>query len=620
MNNLAISTDPALLSVDLPSSLTESPSVSTFLPEEDASTCPLLPNTPSPPPMTFSHPLTPGGETGSNDSVNCEDTKAETSSSGSSSGIGMDVVDAAATSLFHKHAYQHLGKNGDLSMQENGLKQNGHLNIQITKETPNFVSWNWPLIRRCTFFVFMSSLLAMCAIVVAMIITLPKTCNPRISWYKGSVFYEIFPASFQDSNNDGLGDLRGIASRVGYLKDLKIGAIRLNSIFPSKHYPDHYQNISSLTEIDEVLGNIQDMEYLINVLHLNNISIVLDLPIYPYLNQLGVAEIVNASIWNETIPTTKSSLDSSNIVTKAMRYWLMKGIDGFYVKGLENFNDDPNLVDNIAEWKYVLGGDRALIISEKVFDNIDDTSAKQMLKNIDLVDVYINISNGTKNIEEQMLHSLNGLLAVQESGPWIQWSLGGVTEQRMSKGLNANVTLAATLMQLMLPGSPSIFYGDEVALEESHDPHKEHTDTKHLHHLSAMIWNSSVQFTNRETLPWLPRGASVALHNFHEIAKMIELRDMSPSIYQNAIIKEQKTLSNININHGENNILIIERWYPRRNSFASITNFGSNTVSMDLTSMFYSGEVMIGSTRDEKVYFSEFEIGPMQTIIVKLDK
>lgn len=59
MNTLGISTDPALLSVDMPDSLNTSPSVSTFMPDEDASICPLLPATPSPPPMDFIHPLTP---------------------------------------------------------------------------------------------------------------------------------------------------------------------------------------------------------------------------------------------------------------------------------------------------------------------------------------------------------------------------------------------------------------------------------------------------------------------------------------------------------------------------------------------------------------------------------
>lgn len=60
MNNHGIPQNPSYLSVELPDSLTTSPSVSTFMPEEDASVCPLLglPTTPSPP-LDFTHPLTP---------------------------------------------------------------------------------------------------------------------------------------------------------------------------------------------------------------------------------------------------------------------------------------------------------------------------------------------------------------------------------------------------------------------------------------------------------------------------------------------------------------------------------------------------------------------------------
>lgn len=136
MNNLGISTDPALLGVELPSSLMTSPSVSTFMPEEDASICPLLPTTPSPPPMDFIHPLTPStgieeentgelrGELGLFNACLLmklirkfagDDAQAETSSSGSSSGIGIQVTANGPGSLFNKHAYQHLGgKNGDI--------------------------------------------------------------------------------------------------------------------------------------------------------------------------------------------------------------------------------------------------------------------------------------------------------------------------------------------------------------------------------------------------------------------------------------------------------------------------------------------------------------------------
>lgn len=58
------------------------------------------------------------------------------------------------------------------------------------------------MIRKFTFFLFLSGIFAMCAIVVAMIHNLPKVCSPEMPWYRGSVFYEIFPASFRDSDGN----------------------------------------------------------------------------------------------------------------------------------------------------------------------------------------------------------------------------------------------------------------------------------------------------------------------------------------------------------------------------------------------------------------------------------
>uniref|UniRef100_A0A1B0D366 Glycosyl hydrolase family 13 catalytic domain-containing protein n=1 Tax=Phlebotomus papatasi TaxID=29031 RepID=A0A1B0D366_PHLPP len=550
MNNLGISTDPALLGVELPSSLMTSPSVSTFMPEEDASICPLLPTTPSPPPMDFIHPLTPstGIEEENTGELRGDDAQAETSSSGSSSGIGIQVTANGPGSLFNKHAYQHLGgKNGDI-VQENGVNQTGVFSIPITKDTPSFVKWNWPLIRTCTLFLFMAMLIAMCAIVISMIFNLPKTCNPETPWYKGSVFYEIFPASFQDSNGDGLGDLKGLASRVDYIESLGVGAVRLNSIFPAKHYPDHFQNVTTLMDIDEILGSTRDISYLTRIFHRRNISLVLDLPIYPLIKHLAVlkknsSEAVNATDFEVQDVFQEDDSEDDPVLT-AMRYWLSVGVDGFYVKGLENYADDPYLVDNIQEWKFALGSDRILMVSKVLFDSVSDDIAAKIKHCVDLVDVFVDVSNGTKIIAERVQSLLNSVHLAPGFGPWIHWSLGGVTERRLSQGMSTNTSLAATLMQLMLPGTPSIFYGDEVALQEVYDPLGDHEDSKHLHHLSTMVWDSDIKFTVKESLPWLPPGAFVAFHHFEIVAGMIRLRKTAPSIYQNAVIKESQSVLN----------------------------------------------------------------------------
>lgn len=182
MNNLEIPTNKTpLLGVQ---SLNASPSCSTFLPEEDASTCPLLPNTPSPPPqINFNDPLTPNILNDNNCSQpgNDDDARAaedETSSCSGSSGCIDGQVVAGTTTVFNPNVYQHLGKNGEV-IPESETQLHAHLNLPDSKDVPSFVYWNWKLIRQCSFIFFVASVVAIVACVVSMIYTLPITCNPK---------------------------------------------------------------------------------------------------------------------------------------------------------------------------------------------------------------------------------------------------------------------------------------------------------------------------------------------------------------------------------------------------------------------------------------------------------
>jgi len=95
-------------------------------------------------------------------------------------------------------------------------------------------------------------------------------------WWKDAVVYQIYPRSFQDSNGDGIGDLKGIISRLDYLEDLGINAIWLSPVCKSPQDDNGY-DISDYQDIDPMFGCLDDMEELIAEAKKRNIRIMVDL-------------------------------------------------------------------------------------------------------------------------------------------------------------------------------------------------------------------------------------------------------------------------------------------------------------------------------------------------------
>ncbi|WP_339308341.1 alpha-glucosidase [Paenibacillus sp. FSL R5-0519] len=95
-------------------------------------------------------------------------------------------------------------------------------------------------------------------------------------WWKETVVYQIYPRSFQDSNGDGIGDLKGIVSRLNYLQELGIGAIWLSPVCKSPQ-DDYGYDISDYQDIDPMFGSLEDMETLILEAKKRDIRIIMDL-------------------------------------------------------------------------------------------------------------------------------------------------------------------------------------------------------------------------------------------------------------------------------------------------------------------------------------------------------
>ncbi|XP_011696219.1 PREDICTED: neutral and basic amino acid transport protein rBAT-like isoform X1 [Wasmannia auropunctata] len=609
-----------------------------------------------------------------NDEPSSRDPMVESTSSGSSSDTNEPVCAQLLTQL--NTAYQHLAPDAQALFynQENGGKP-PLVGIQLVVPKPpkdyRFMKWNWPLIRKTCYWSLMSILTGCAALVIGIIATMPKKCDPPVEWWQGSTFYEIFPASFQDSTKgaDGIGDLRGIITRLDYLRDLGIRAVRLNSIFPAPHYPEYYSNISNMTDVNRELGTLDDFSVLVREIHERNMSIVLDLPLHPFVKRSisdaktneteraplrerrdladgatihdALPSASSASVEvirdvlslplqemnRQTLPPGPSARQQEHPVSEAVRIWQQRGVDGFYLKGLEHYVDEDTFVSDLRYWRSLLRPGSIFICHVSALDAATSAARNSILSRIDLIDVTLRLSNGTRNIKAQIESVTKGVLFDKPAYPWIHWSVGGVDTNRVASTVTVkNASMAASLLSMMLPGTPNIFYGDEIGIEDCEC--RDHKDLAHVHNLVPMYWEkeadgSGSSFSPSGVTAWLPEaGKPMKTSLKNTIAEMTRLRMEATPVYVKAVLRDSQIAANCDVRYVEDEMIVIERWYPRRNSYVFVANFGNETRIKDLSSLYYGGHVVVGPKYriNRNVYFKELAVPPGEAFVIKLDK
>ena len=215
--------------------------------------------------------------------------------------------------------------------------------------------------------------------------------NQEKQWWKNSIMYQIYPRSFQDSNGDGIGDLRGIINRIDYLVSLGIDLIWLGPVYESPNDDNGY-DISDYYKIHPEFGTMEDFDELLEKLHNRGIKLIMDLVVNhssdehawfeesrkskdnPYRDYYywrdgknggppnNWTSFFEGSAWKydehtdqyylHLFTTKQPDLNWENPtvreeIYKMMRFWLDKGVDGFRMdvislisKRLE-FEDSP---------------------------------------------------------------------------------------------------------------------------------------------------------------------------------------------------------------------------------------------------------------------------------------
>ena len=95
-------------------------------------------------------------------------------------------------------------------------------------------------------------------------------------WWKSAVFYQVYPKSFQDTNGDGIGDLRGVIQRLDYLEKLGVDGVWLSPVYASPQKDNGY-DISDYRAVHPAFGTMADMEELIAQAGRRGITIIMDL-------------------------------------------------------------------------------------------------------------------------------------------------------------------------------------------------------------------------------------------------------------------------------------------------------------------------------------------------------
>nr|WP_315166390.1 alpha-glucosidase [uncultured Flavobacterium sp.] len=216
-------------------------------------------------------------------------------------------------------------------------------------------------------------------------ISIMKNVDPK--WWKEAVIYQIYPRSFKDSDGDGVGDLKGIISKLDYVKSLGIDAVWLSPIYSSPNDDNGY-DISDYRDIMKDFGTMEDFDLLLKEMHKRGIKLIMDMVVnhssdehewfkqakssrdnkyrnyyYWWPAEKGTPPYrwswfdVNSNAWKYDATTdsyylhyfSKKQPDLNwnnptlrNEIYDMMKFWLDKGIDGFRMDAFQFISKDDS--------------------------------------------------------------------------------------------------------------------------------------------------------------------------------------------------------------------------------------------------------------------------------------
>ena len=415
--------------------------------------------------------------------------------------------------------------------------------------------------------------------------------DTNYSWWRDGVIYQIYPRSFADSNGDGVGDLRGIISKLDYLADLGIAGIWLSPINASPMYDFGY-DVSDYRAIDPVFGTMEDFGELIRAAHERGIRVIMDIVLnhtshlHPwFLESRSSRESAKRDwyVWHDGRPgvpnnwlsifggkawewdertqayylhsfaTEQPDLNWYNPhVRRAaydeLRYWLDRGVDGFRIDVINWFGHDREFRSNplkmsslprpyelqrhvhdrnhpvsreiTAEFRQLLDAyDDRMMVCEVFSEAPGDPQLSGSYAGPGLSHLSFDFSPIYRKWDAgeffQVIETWDSTMESREAWPCYVLSNHDRPRTRSRLGGHSyeKAKVAAALL-LTLRGTPFIYYGEEIGMENRRIPRSMIQDPVGRRYWpldhgrdpvrTPMQWNAGENAGFTSGAPWLP--------------------------------------------------------------------------------------------------------------------
>ncbi len=376
-------------------------------------------------------------------------------------------------------------------------------------------------------------------------------------WWRDAVVYQIYPRSFQDSDGDGLGDLRGIAARLDDLKALGVDALWLSPMYPSP-FADGGYDIADFTGVDPRLGSVADVVELAAQAHARGMRLLLDLvPNHTSIEHPWFREHPDRYVWADAPANNwraafggpawsrdaatgraylhsfypeQPDLDWRNPAVPAamqevVRTWLARGVDGFRLDAIDRLGKHPDLLDEppaTVPPAFPETPDSAALehrYSRNYAPALGPALAALRAAAGDAFlvgEVYL----PTQGLQPYLAHLSSAFVFELLFAPWRAdvvgeviargallehpaWMLSNHDFSRAGSRIGEHNLPAAAMLLLTLPGTVFLYQGDEIGLLDGPDgdPPDDRYGRDRARH--PMQWDSSPAGGFTTATPWL---------------------------------------------------------------------------------------------------------------------